>query len=171
MLHRNCLLHRTMLMLRRNFVYSCKDKITRYILGPTNFSFGREPVHTLCCHMQCCFSLPLIHLTHQGFNDQCPDSEECHFCCNFDRSSMARILDILINSYGRISVLNTVELNLSGSWLTRWAWSSVNLLRILKTNMPCNYWLLDQAQYTVMASRTLNQVWLKGLNTKTYRKL
>jgi len=86
-----CLLH-------RNCVYSCKDKITRDLLVPTNFIFGTEAVHTLCCHIQCCFSLPMIHLTDQGFDNQCPDSEECHFCCNLVGSSMARLLDILINS-------------------------------------------------------------------------
>ena len=142
-----------------------------YLLGSTNFIFGTETVHTLCCHMQCCFSLPLINLTDQGFDDQCPDSWECHFCCNLHRSSMARLLDISINSYGRMSVLNTVELHLSGPWLTRLTWPSVNLLRILKTNLPCNYQLLDQVQNSVMASRTLNQVWLKGLDTYTYCKL
>jgi len=84
---------------------------------------------------------------------------------------MARLLDILINSYGRMSVLNTVELHLSGPWLTRLASPSVNLLRILKTNVLCNYRLLYRVRYSVMASGTLNQEWLKGLDTNTYRKL
>jgi hypothetical protein len=92
-----------MLMLHRNCAYSRKDKITRNLLGITNLIFGTKAVHTSCCHIQCCFSLPVIHLTDQGFDDQCPDSEECHFGCNLVGSSMARLLDILINSYGRMS--------------------------------------------------------------------
>jgi hypothetical protein len=151
--HRNCLLHRNcgyftqeLCLLHRNCVYSCKNDISHDLFGPTNFTFGTQAVCTLCCHIHRCFSLPMIHLTDQGFDDQCPDPEECHFCCNLDRSSMTRLLDILINSYGRMRVLNTVELHLSGTWLTRLAWPMVNLLRILKTNMPWNYRLLDQVQ-------------------------
>ena len=33
-----------------------------------------------------------------------------------------------------------------------------------KTNLPWNYWLLDQVQCSVMASRTSYQVWLKSLD-------
>ena len=153
MLNRNCVyVTQVLCLLHRYCAYSCKDKITRDLLGPTNFIFGTEAVRTLCCHVQCCFSLPLIHLSDQGFDDQCPDPEECQFCCNLDRSSMARLLDILINSYRRKSILNIAELHLSGLWLTGSAWPSVNLFRILKTNMPCNYRLLDQVQHSVMAS-------------------
>jgi hypothetical protein len=136
--HRNCLL-------RRNCVYACKDKITSDLVVPTNFIFGTEAVCTLHCHIQCCFSLPLILLTDQGFIDQYPNSEG-HFCCNLMGSSMTRLLDILINSYGRMSVLNTVELHSSGLWLTGSAWPSVNMLRILKTTVPCYYRVLDQVQ-------------------------
>jgi hypothetical protein len=133
-------------MLHRYCVYTCIDKITRDLIVPANFIFGTEAVHNLCCHIQCCFSLRLIQLTDQGFNDQRPDSKECHFCCNLVGSSIVRLLDILINSYGRMSVLNTVELHLSGPWLTGSAWPSVNLLRILKRNVPCFYQSLDQVR-------------------------
>jgi hypothetical protein len=38
----------------------------------------------------------------------------------------------------------------------------VNLPRILKTNVPKNDWLSGQVQYSVMTSRTPNQLWLKA---------
>ena len=57
---------------------------------------------------------------------------------------MARFLDILINSYGRMPVLDRVELHLSRPRLSGSAWSLVNLLRILKTNVPLSYRLSDQ---------------------------
>jgi hypothetical protein len=43
----------------------------------------------------------------------------------------------------------------------------VNLSRILQSNFPWNYRVSKQVEYTVMASRTSNQAWLKGLETGT----
>jgi hypothetical protein len=37
-------------------------------------------------------------------------------------------------------------------------------LEFYKTKLPWNYWLSDQVQYSVMASRTSNQAWLKVLD-------
>jgi len=39
-----------------------------------------------------------------------------------------------------------------------------------KTNLPWNYQLSDQLQYSLMASTTSNQAWSKGLDTGTYCK-
>jgi len=39
-----------------------------------------------------------------------------------------------------------------------------------KTNLPWNYWVSDQVQYIVMAFRTSNQAWVKGLQAGTYCK-
>jgi len=36
--------------------------------------------------------------------------------------------------------------------------------------MPLNYWLSDQVQYSVTASRTSNQAWCKGLDAGAYCK-
>ena len=45
----------------------------------------------------------------------------------------------------------------------------VNLSRILQ-NLPLNYLLSDQVQYSVMAYRTSNQAWSTGLDAGTYCK-
>jgi len=44
------------------------------------------------------------------------------------------------------------------------------LYEFYKTKLPWNYRLSDQVQYSVLASRTSNQVWLKGLDAGTYCK-
>jgi hypothetical protein len=90
-LHRNCVYAtETVFVLHRYCVNIFIDKITRDLVVPANFIFGTD-IRNLCYHIQCCFSLRLIHLTDQGFNNQCPDSKECYFCCNLMGSSMARL--------------------------------------------------------------------------------
>ena len=39
-----------------------------------------------------------------------------------------------------------------------------------KVTMPWKFWLQDQIQYSVLASRTSNQEWSKGLDTGKYCK-
>jgi hypothetical protein len=51
------------------------------------------------------------------------------------------------------------------------AWPFGSVCReFYESNLSCNYWLLDQVQYSVMASRTSNQALSKGLDTGTYYK-
>jgi len=72
---------------------------------------------------------------------------------------------------------STAELHLSESWLSRSPIIRIGLaLRGIcrefgKTNLPWNYRLPDQVQYSVMASRTSNQSRSKGLDEGTYCKL
>ena len=72
-----------------------------------------------------------------------------------------------------VSVLITVDLHLSGSWLSEppifriGLALRVNCREFYKTNLPLNYRLSDQVQYSVMASGTSNQAWSKGLDAGT----
>jgi hypothetical protein len=63
----------------------------------------------------------------------------------------------------------TVELHLSGHWLSGSA-SPFGWIcpQFYKNNLPWNYRLSDQVHYSVMASRTSNQAWSKGLNEDTH---
>jgi hypothetical protein len=68
---------------------------------------------------------------------------------------------------------STVELHfsghrLSGSPIIRIGLAlRVNVSRILQNNLPWNYRLSDQVQYSVMAYRTSHQAWSKGLDADT----
>ena len=58
---------------------------------------------------------------------------------------------------------STVKLRLSGRWLSGSTWPLGKICReFYKTNLPWNYRLSDQVQYSVMACRTANQAWSKG---------
>jgi len=49
------------------------------------------------------------------------------------------------------------------------AWPFGQICReFYKTNLPWNYRLSDQVQYSVVASRTSNQAWKKDLDADTY---
>ena len=71
-------------------------------------------------------------------------------------------------------VLTTEELHLPGRWLSGSPINriglalQVNLWEFYKTNLPWNYRLSDQVQYSVMGSTTSNQPWSKGLDGRTY---
>ena len=71
---------------------------------------------------------------------------------------------------------NTMELRvfkrwLSGSPIIRIGLVlRVNLSRILQNELVWNYRFSDQVRYSVMAYRTSNQAWSKGLNAGTYSR-
>jgi len=67
-----------------------------------------------------------------------------------------------------------VEIHLSGSWLSEWPIIRIGLVLRLKfvesyTKLSCPEITgrKDQVQRTVMASRTVNQAWSKGLDVGT----
>ena len=70
---------------------------------------------------------------------------------------------------------DTLEPHLSGSWLSGSPIIRIgldlqlNLSRIYETNLSWKYLLSDEVQYSVMASRTSNKAWSKGLDLGTYR--
>jgi len=64
--------------------------------------------------------------------------------------------------------LSTVALHLSRRRLSGSAWPCGWICReFYKINLPWNYRLSDQIYYSVMASRTSNQEWSKGLDSAT----
>jgi len=71
---------------------------------------------------------------------------------------------------------STVELHLSGPWLSGSSIIRIGLVlrvhlsTIYETNFPWNNRLSDQVQYSVMASRTSDQAWLKVLDAGTICK-
>ena len=76
-------------------------------------------------------------------------------------SSINYVMESMCLNLRKICIINTLELRSSGSWLSRSHIIRIglalrlNLSRILKTNLPWNYLLSDQVQYSVMALRTL----------------
>jgi len=67
---------------------------------------------------------------------------------------------------------NTAELHVSEHWLYRLPIIQIGLalwinLSVILQNLPWNYWLSDQVQYSVMASRTSNEAWSKCSGTAT----
>jgi len=64
----------------------------------------------------------------------------------------------------------TVELHLSGRWLTGSPHIRIGLAlrKFYKTNLSWNFRLSVQVQYSFIASRTSNHAWSKGLDACTY---
>jgi len=76
-------------------------------------------------------------------------------------------------NYHFVNIRNfsAVELHLPGRWLSGSAWPFGWICwEFYKTNFPWNYRISHQVQYSVIASRTSNQVWSKGLDTSMYCK-
>jgi hypothetical protein len=68
-------------------------------------------------------------------------------------------------------ILSTVELHLSGSWISGSAWLFGQICReCYKTGLALSYRLSHQVQCSVMASGTSNPDLSKGLDAGTYWK-
>jgi len=73
-------------------------------------------------------------------------------------------LHFMFQQYSKTPLIRTLVIRMIGLALR------VNSGEFYKTNLPSNYWLSVQVQYSVMAYRASNQAWSKGLDAGTYCK-